>query len=525
MSRLRSGNEDRMDGRAAMVTRCAALLALVVSTLASTSVACAEPTSADLRAAAARLREQLARCLNAHGQKNAVLSARVVNLSTGDVVFEQEAERAVIPASVMKMIVIAAALERLGTDHRFVTRVGVSRSDLILIGAGDPTLGDEKLCERRNEKATAVLERWAYVLRQRGISRIPGRLLIDDSVFDRQFTNPDWPSDQYQEWYSAPVGGLNFADNCVELDVFARGDRVEISLFPPNAFVRLVNQARTGAKSTVTARRARGASEITVRGTVARSGRLGPVAVTDPGLFAAGCVRAVFASRGIRIEGPTQRARIRRADGSLPSDVRIVAETERCITEATQRAGQDSLGMMAEALFKALGAARDGVGSFATGAAAVSDFLRELGARDSAFVTDDGSGLSRQNRLSARIVTDVLAYMSARPAREAFLSSLAEAGVSGTLKKRLTGVETRGRVFAKTGYINGVRTLAGYVRAKNGDLFAFAFLYNGAQATLPLSRAQDEACRRIARWPDVPPSAAPLRSTAQKPESQRSRRR
>jgi D-alanyl-D-alanine carboxypeptidase/D-alanyl-D-alanine-endopeptidase (penicillin-binding protein 4) len=464
-----------------------------------------------------RLAAELHRVLNGHKQERVVLSAHVVDVAGGQTIFAQDAERSMIPASVMKLVVAAAALERLGADFRFVTRLVVSDRDLVVIGGGDPTLGDEKLCAARRVPTNWVFHAWADLLQKHGISRIPGRLIIDDSIFDSTWTHSDWPADQYEAWYEAPIGGLNYANNCVEVvasPVTSTGE-VRLSLVPPNTLIRLVNRARVGETDRLAARRARNADEITVSGTCAKRQRVGPIAVCDPGMYFALTLRTVLASRGIRIEGGTERMNVASAMQAAPDRYRLVAFHESPVADAVLRACRDSQGMMAEGLIKALGmggaapstleAARPEnrgslEGSWAGGSAAVGDFLESLGVSPSEFVVRDGSGLSRGNRLSARAVTTVLRNMDKHSAREIFVESLAVGGVNGTLSKRLRAPEIRGRIHAKTGYISGVRTLAGYVVTHDGRRLAFAFLYNGASATRPLTQAQDEACRLLATW-------------------------
>ncbi len=476
---------------------------VVAALLAHTAVRAGESQEARLTAA-------LDRALLGHAQKNVVLSACVVDLSSGRTIYQRNADTPLIPASVMKLVVAAAALDRLGPGFRFETRLAVSERDLIVIGGGDPTFGDEKLSRAAGRSMTSVLEAWADALRAARIDRVPGRLLIDDTLFDDRFVHPNWPADQMQEWYAAPIGGLNFANNCVEVDVRpgGAGRAAQVSLVPPNEFVRLVNQVRAGPMQAVRVRRDGMSPRVVVSGTCAKAIRSGPVAVCDPGLFFAGVFRSVLARREIRIDGPTERARVAGPGGALPADLRLVATHAAPLTDAVRRACTDSQGVMAEGLIKTLGARLGKAGSWTAGAAVVSDFLQRVGASPGTVVIDDGSGLSKANRLSSAAVVAVLRAVDAGPVRDVFVASLARPGAEGTLKRRMRGSETRGRVYAKTGYVKGVRTLAGYVETRGGRRLAFAFLFNGAKTTAPLAAAQDDACRILTSWPQVAPLPA-----------------
>lgn len=456
----------------------------------------------------AALDAQLDRILAGQRQPGLVLSAHVIDLTDNRTLYDYQSDQPLAPASVMKLVVCAAALDTLGPDFKFVTRVGLMNNDLVVIGGGDPTLGDPKLTAAAPNARPAFFDACADQLLAKNIRRVSGKLVIDDSLFDARYTNPNWPADQFQDWYEAPIGALNYADNCVELEILPAkpGSPPAVTINPASAFIDLAIRAQSvakGARNTVAARRKLGANQIAVTGNCAAPVVLGPMSVSDPGLFFAGCLRAALAQRGIVIDGPTERHRIMDTFNNVPAGFQSIVIAESPITAATRRACTDSLGMMAEGVIKSLGAARARPGSWQSGAAAVAAFLNKLGVSDTAFVIDDGSGLSRRNRVSARAVTTILAHMNRSRARDALLNSLAQPGKPGTLQKRLR--ELTGRVHAKTGYINGVRTLAGYIDAADNHKLAFAFLYNGARSTAALTKAQDDACRLLARWPELNP--------------------
>jgi len=446
------------------------------------------------------LRKKLDTILTGHGVKGAALGAHVIELPSGRVLYAKGSEKPMIPASNAKLVVIAAAYDALGKDFRFETVLGLRGDDLVVIGGGDPTLGDPKLARARGESTTALFHRWAAALKSAGVTSISGRLLVDDSIFEKRWVHPTWPPGQYQEWYEAPIGGLNFADNCVEVNVAPTqgGAPASVRLSPPNTLMRIVNQTRSNGKQGPSMRRTPNSETITVSGPVARDVLLGEVTVTDPGLFFASAMRTALAARGIRIRGETQRAVLRGAGGALPADLRVVARERTLLADATLRAGRDSLGMMAEGLIKTLGAQQSGTGTWSAGAEAVGRFLVKCGVMQGQYQFADGSGLSRSNRLSAEAATGVLRHMFAHPAAEAFRACLAVSGGEGTLKRRMRDVT--GRVIAKTGYIDGVRTLAGYVQTRGGTWLAFAFYYNDASNTSVLSGVQDNACRALVNW-------------------------
>ncbi|MFO0973817.1 MAG: D-alanyl-D-alanine carboxypeptidase/D-alanyl-D-alanine-endopeptidase [Phycisphaerae bacterium] len=487
-------------------------------------VALAAPARADYDLQ--RLSRLLNEALSAHNDRRAILSAHVVDLADGRTLFEFSADTPLIPASVHKVIACSAALNKLGPQFQFSTRLAISDQDLVLVGDGDPTLGDPKLAKARGAaEAGSAFDHWAAALLSANIRRIPGRLLVDDSIFDDTLVHPSWPTDQFQEWYEAPIGGLNFADNCVEVDLTpgARGSTPLLALVPPNSFMTLLDRTQPAGRAGLAARRPRDSSQIIVTGTASRAAHLGPITVSDPGLFTAAALRAALAERGITIAGPTERRRVTDDARRLLPGFRELDAARAPIADAVGRACTDSLGMMAECLFKRTGCAPGRTGSWSSGAIEVMAYLRSIGVRDDAFVIDDGSGLSRRNRVSARAVTTVLAAAARGPAASLLYQSLAEAGVSGTLRRRFRTPQLAGRIRAKTGYINGVRTLAGYVDTRDGHRLAFAFLYNGTPNTSKLTHCQDAACSILASLPDIADASVPAAATrpATKPAKRR----
>jgi serine-type D-Ala-D-Ala carboxypeptidase/endopeptidase (penicillin-binding protein 4) len=448
------------------------------------------------------LAARLDKVLTGFADKRVQFGGCVIELPSGHVLYDHDGERPMIPASNMKLVVMAAALDQLGKDFHFKTIIAIRDKDLVIVGGGDPTIGDEKPARAAGKSITALFHTWAEKLKAAGVKQIPGNIVIDDSVFDRQFTHPHWPPEQFEAWYEAPVGGLNFNANCVDVNIKPgqAGKPSNVSVIPSGAAVKLMNQTTTGAKHSARVSRAKGGDTLTVAGSVARADRLGPVTVRDPGMHFGQVLRSVLIAEGIRVGGSVVRDRVRlKADGT-PESAHVVAIEQTPLKNAMARAGKDSLGMMAEALIKALGRKQSGVGTWENGSTAVTSFLKKAGA-DLGAVVDDGSGLSRKNRISAAAMTQVLRYVHAsHPGNfEMLRDALSKAGVDGTLDDRLRGPATRGRVFAKTGYINGVRTLAGFAQTKGGSWVAFAFFYNGAASTRPLTNLQDRACELLVR--------------------------
>jgi len=456
--------------------------------------------------AQSRLASQLEKVLTPPQQARLTLGARVVELPGGRVLYDHQGSEPLIPASNMKLVAMAAAIDQLGGDFKFQTVLAVRNLDLVVIGGGDPTFGDERLADARGDPITAVFQEWAEAMKSAGVRQIPGNIVVDDSIFERRFTHPQWPSDQFQSWYEAPIGGLNFNANCIEAVVSPTQpkQRATIRLVPDNDFVKIRNRTTTGKTQTVVISRARDSDSLVLSGCVSRDGRLQPITIRDPGMYFGSVLKTALAAEGIQVGGEVVREKVRLANGRLPDDCNIVAVHHTPLADALQRCGKDSLNMMAEGLFKMLGAHRSGLGSWESGRSTIHAFLRHVGVPADQVTVSDGSGLSRENRLSAAAATKILAYMfQGSPENfELFRDSLSVSGEDGTLRRRLRKGEAAGRIFGKTGTINGVRTLSGFVHTVSGRWLAFAFYYNYSGRLPSPKPRMDQACRLLVHWSD-----------------------
>jgi D-alanyl-D-alanine carboxypeptidase/D-alanyl-D-alanine-endopeptidase (penicillin-binding protein 4) len=498
----------------------AALIAVLWCLLTHLPAASAEPPESAVR----ELRERFDRRLAPLTRQGIAYGVRVVALPGGEVLYSANADgverpgsapRAFAPASNMKLITTAAALDAFGKDHVFRTVLGLRGDDLVVIGSGDPSFGDPSAGDA---SPTAVFAEWAAALKDKGVTEIRGALLLDDTVFDRELTAPGWPKDQLAEWFCAPVGGLNLNTNCLDVTVSAAGGQTAVKVVPAADNIAVSNGVRTGsAAGGVWAAHAAGGG-ILLRGTVGRSGAEAVhVTVRDPSELFGGALLKVLADNGIRVAGGMRRQRVRAADGSVPAEVSVVAVRESALPAVLSRCNKKSQNLYAECLFKSLGAvhrnpgqtAPDGPGGFARGSAAVGRFLGKLHLADEGHRIVDGSGLSRDNAVTPALICEVLRYMHARPDFEVYRDSLSVAGADGTLSKRLRDPGVKGRVLAKTGYIRGVSALSGYARTAGGDWVAFSMLFNDIKGTTaPVKELEDALCVELVRLGAAPAAAA-----------------
>ena len=433
-----------------------------------------------------------------------------------ELVYKHGSDRSLKPASNQKLLTTAATLSLLSPDFAYRTLLARRGEDLVVIGSGDPSIGDPRMAKERNETITALFDAWADRVASLGVKRISGDLLFDDYVFEQMHLLPNW-REQFNSshWYVAPIGGLNFNDNCVDVVIAPaskRGQPARITLIPDTPWVKLANKTRTAAKGEpVIHRTGTGPITIAVSGRVSKpNSRDKPqsIAVTDPGMFFGSTFQSVLAKHDIEVVGELRRARVRPETGVLPRDVKIIATHERKLTDVLWRVNKSSQNAFAEALLKTLGAytgreQTPGLGSYETGRAAIVRFLEDEGIPSAGCVIDDGSGLSHHNRLTANVITAILARMDRHPRRKVWWSNLAVPGeAAGTLRRRMKDLADVLR--AKTGHIGGVSTLSGYVIGPGGRRYAFSVLCNDTHkpkgGTGAAHKLQEAVCRTLATW-------------------------
>ena len=449
---------------------------------------------------------------------DAYWGALVTDLETGEVLYERNAARRFIPASNMKLFTTAAALDALGPDFRYETRLyadgdltnGTLRGGLVVRGAGDPTFGGRYT----GGDLTLVFRQWADSLREAGIRRVIGTVVGDDDVFDNVHLGEGWSWDDLVWYYGAEVAGLQFNEGTINVAVHGTspGARARIDVEPDFGYARLVNQTTTTAGGDIREGYSRDLGDNVF--TVTTSVPVGEVerealAIVNPTDYFVSTMVGVFRQEGIEVD-------VEQVDvdewGRRPQyDVlrRVASHRSPPLSAIVGETNTESNNLYAEHLLRTLGAyvyadADLPTGSAWAGVAAAEPFLRRLGVDPESFRIADGSGLSALNRLTPIGIVSILRGMHEHPdpaTREAFYRSLAVGGYTGTLRNRYRSGDARGNVHAKTGYISGARTLSGYVTSARGHRLAFSFLCNNYRVpTSRVNRAQDQIVELLADY-------------------------
>ena len=439
-------------------------------------------------AAVRELRSDLARVFGAPVNDRGVWGVDIRSIDTGEHLYELNAGKLMMPASNMKILTLAATADALGWDYRFTTTLetrgavtdGVLHGDLVVRSNGDPSINS------RDRRADAVLSEWTRALQAAGIFSIDGRIVGDDQAFDDEGIGAGWAWDYLQYGYAAPVGALEFNEDLAALTVSpgsGAGGTPMVTLSAGSG-LELLNRAMTGAaesENTIDYRRHIDRAVLEVTGSIPLGAQSDTrtVAVVNPTVFFAQSLKDGLVARGIAVTG--QAVDFDDIAAEMPSgDLRVLATTPSPpLGEIATVLMKVSQNLYAETLLKALGAARNGLGTAEGGRVAVRNTLAAWGIPRDAHVLYDGSGLSRYNYVTASTLTAVLEHMYQDPRHhDAFVATLPIAGKDGTIGSRLRRTRAEGNAVAKTGSIANVRSLSGFVRTRDGEMVVFSILAN-----------------------------------------------
>ena len=429
--------------------------------------------------AAADLAHRIDSILNQSSQKKVNFSVHIIKADTGKKVYSHDATTAMIPASNMKIITTAAALEILGPDYQFKTVASLCGDTLVIAGSGDPLLGDEKTDARYSRTPNWVFDEITAALKERSITSV-NDIILDTSVFDDQRVHPAWPRDQLNRWYACEVAGLNFNGNCVAMTTKKINGKITVSIEPKTDYLKITNKVRaiSTGKSAVGAYRQPGkVNELVVKGKCKTKQGPFDVAIERPAAFFGFLLAEHLTRFGIAVNGQLIEKPLDEKCSLLP-----LTEFSTPIADCLIRSNKNSFGLAAEALLKAI-AANTNIhkknGSWNIGSEAISQYLLRIGIDKTEFNIDDGSGLSRQNKLSANAITKVLDHVYKSDNWQLYKDSLAVGGIDGTSSRYFKQPQYKGKVFGKTGYIAGVKSFSGFCSTPNGD-YIFSILTNKA---------------------------------------------
>lgn len=432
----------------------------------------------------------------------------VRSLKTGGLLYSANGSRLQTPASTQKVITSAVAAERLGWDFRYSTTIyatgplsgGDLDGDLVIVSNGDPTINP------RHPERWGVFDAWARQLYEKGLRRVGGQLIGDDNALAEPGWGVGWAWDDLALGYGASVGALQYHENELELVIGpgqAVGDRAIIGVSPPGSGVILnhaVTTAAAGQPSRISLSRTPGSNMLTVSGQVAA----GAAAITalasapNPTILYLNALREALARNGIFVGSnalDVDDARVKPDYGKATVMLEDRSPTIGAIIDVCLKWSRNEY---AETLLHSL--APPGAEATAPAAlASVTETLTQWGISPDLYIARDGSGLSRNNYLSPDALVGVLTRMwSDSRHREPFQATMPQSAVSGSLANRMKDTPAAQRVWAKTGSMSNVRSLAGYLMTADNEPLAFAFMATGFRVPVSqIDAAMDQALVRL----------------------------
>ena len=457
---------------------------------------------------------------------------KIVSLNSGKVVFEQDSEKYFMPASNMKNFTVATALEKLGPDFKFVTSVyaasrpdtnGVIKGDLRIFGRGDVSMSTAFFGTTPTDSETYFkgIDRIVDKIAAAGVKRIEGNLIGDESYFLGNPVPGEWEWDDLQWYYGAEVSAFPINDNAVDVSIMpggAVGSACIVKISPANQVLRVTNLCSTGAagsRRTLKVEKKIDRNILEISGLLPANDRgfAEPITISRPSDLFIALLKERLSSKGITVTGQTRSVNDRSLASTNPT-VEITKLESPPLSLIAAKTMKPSQNMYTETLLWTLGeSARaknnttvDGASAVSRdsselGIAEVSSFLTSIGVPPDGIIQHDGSGLSRHNLITPAAVVRLYTYMAKESKySQAWRDALTIAGVDGTLKNRMVGTRAANNLRGKTGTIDQVSALSGYITTAAGEQLVVSFIVNGVNTGRDRTSMMDDIVVNLANF-------------------------
>lgn len=434
--------------------------------------------------------------LQASYMRGASFSLMVKDVTDGKTIYRYDADRLMSPASVLKTVSTATALEILGEDYRYPTTLeydgtlqdGILDGNLYIKGSGDPSLGSSHFAPGEKEFLTA----WIAALQEAGIKHITGSVISDEGVFDTEGSSVKWLREDMGNYYAPGSYGISVFDNMYKLSLQTgpTGTRPSIKGTEPDIpSIRFKNYLKTLTVSSDSAyiigtplddvRYLYGVLPANREQYVLKGD------IPDPALFMARYLTTQLQQKGIQIDGTPSCRRMEAEQNRWKEEERkeLVTTYSPPLREIASVCNHVSHNLFADALLKTVGLQykprkNQVISSFGRGIEVVKQHWEEKGLDTFPLKMNDGSGLAPADKVSAAFIADMLVYMATESAvSDAFVASLPQAGIEGSVRNFLKGTKLQGKARLKSGGITGVRCFAGYI-TQGGRTYAVAIFSN-----------------------------------------------
>jgi D-alanyl-D-alanine carboxypeptidase/D-alanyl-D-alanine-endopeptidase (penicillin-binding protein 4) len=448
--------------------------------------------------------------LHHKSMKGASFSLMAMDVHSGETLYAYDADRKLTPASTLKVVTTATALELLGAEYRFTTVLeydgaivdGILRGNVYIKGSGDPTLGSSHFAPNRSSYTpdrNTFVPSWIDALKKAGVKQIAGSIIADESIFDAEGISMKWVREDLGSYYGAGCYGLSVFDNLYHLYVNTGvpGSKPEIvSCVPAIPSLRFHNYLTSAPIATDSSyitglpfsndRYLYGALPANEKRILLRGD------IPDPPLFLAQYLHRCLLQEGIRIEGKPTCFRLLKEEDKLPGGKRktLISTYSPTLREIIRITNERSHNLYAEALLKTLGATKyrhkpnEVISSTGKGIEVVCTYWQEKGLDVSSLWMSDGNGLAISNKVTVSFLCELLVYMATKSRQgDVFVASLPKAGLEGTVASILKGSALQGKARLKSGGISRVRTYAGYI-TKGNKRYAVALFANDYSCTM-----------------------------------------
>lgn len=428
--------------------------------------------------------------------KGASISFMAKDIESGTILYSYDAERELIPASVMKTVTTAVALELLGENYQFETSVlydgkienGVLNGNIYIQGSGDPTLNSLEL----KTKKDSILNLWALAIKKAGIQKVNGRIIADESIFDSEGVSMKWMREDLGSDYGQGSYGLNVFDNqyTIYLETGKVGTKPSISYTEPSMrFLTFHNYLQTLpiSKDSFYITGSPYATDRYLYGSL-RANRSSAKIVGDipePALYLAQYfTNYLFIYHDMKVEKEATCYRLLFQSGQWNKTGRkkIISTYSPTLQEIIRITNFRSHNLYADALLKTLGlqyhpGAKENISSFEKGVRVINNCLEKNKINTSSLWMYDGSGLAATNKVTAEFLCDLYMHMNSSSVSETYLKSLPQCGIDGTVRNFLKGTSLQGKMRLKSGSMSRVMSYGGYIQ-KDGKKYAVAVLVN-----------------------------------------------
>jgi serine-type D-Ala-D-Ala carboxypeptidase/endopeptidase (penicillin-binding protein 4) len=457
----------------------------------------------------------------------ATVGMKVTSADTGKVLFEENSNKLLRPASGMKLYTVATALDRLSPDYRFITSVyarskpdaaGVVHGDLTVFGRGDPSLSfrfnGNDYFKGLNDLAARIVSA--------GVKRVEGDLIGDETYFVGPPYGSGWEWEDLQWWYGAEVSALTVNDNYLELAVTAgpqAGAPAVVTIRPAAPLLTINNRVTTSVKGTrrdLTVYRPLNSDVVELSGTIAAGDTYsGRIAMSRPALLLTYLLRSSLAQQGVTVTGktrivsPPSASAAPLAEPAAAGLVEVATFQSPPLSLIAAHTLKPSQNLYTEMLLRTLGkvagpmttSAATTRTSEAAGLEVVKTFLGDAGVNPSSLVLSDGSGLSRNDMITTEATVQLLTHMRRHRYAMAFREALPVAGIDGTLRNRFRGTVAENNLRAKTGTLSSAASLSGFVTTTAGEELIFSIIVNNyPEDTNPVAACIDPIALLLASF-------------------------